>query len=183
MFDPLYTNEIGLRLYLVAAVCLVCAVTDVKNGKIYNSVTYPAIVFGIAYNALSADAGIIASSVGGCLLGLLPFGLAAARGLIGGGDVKLFAAVGAISGFFFLLDGLFNCFIITGIYIGILFIRRKIRKLDSGAGSAAPGPGGSSGDGSDRIAFRKRPVRLGVFIFLGVLLSIARILLAGEYVP
>lgn len=183
MFDPLYAREIGLQHYIVAVVCLICAVTDMRNGKIYNAVTYPSIAFGIAYNALSADRGIVISSVAGCMMGIVPFGLAAARGLIGGGDVKLFAAIGAIAGFFFLLDGLFNCSIIAAIYIVLLFVLQKRGKGDHAGASATFGLRNPSEALEKPIAFRKRQIRLGVFVFLGVILTIARIALIGGNVP
>jgi prepilin peptidase CpaA len=182
MFDPLFVNEIGWHHYIVAMVCLVCAVTDVRSGKIYNAVTYPAIVFGIVHNALSADRGIIISSLAGFLAGFLPFGIAAARGLIGGGDVKLFAAIGAMAGFFFLLDCLFNCFIIAGIYILLLFVWQKIRKSDPAGSAAAFGLRNSSSaadEADTQVTFRKRQIRLGVFVFIGVCLSLVSILLLG----
>jgi prepilin peptidase CpaA len=150
-----------------------------RSGKIYNAITYPAIVFGIVLNSLPGDKGIILSSLGGFAFGLLPFGLAAARGWVGGGDVKLFAAIGAIAGFFFLLDCLFNCFILAGIYIMLLFVWHKIRKGNVSGASAAFGLRNSSGDTEEPVAFRKRQIRLGVFILLGVLLTIVRISLLG----
>jgi prepilin peptidase CpaA len=179
MFDPLYIKAIGFHHYVIALVCLICAVTDARSGKIYNAVTYPAIAFGIIYNFLSADKGIIISSAAGCLTGLLPFGLAAARGLIGGGDVKLFAAIGAIGGFFFLLDSLFNCFILAGIYIVLSFLWRKLRKGDVEGVREGLGFRGTTAWGKQRLAFRKRQIRLGVFVFVGVLLSIIRVSLLG----
>jgi prepilin peptidase CpaA len=179
MFDPLYARELGFPHYIVAVICLLCAVTDIRNGKIYNAITYPSIIFGIVLNSLTGDRGIIISSVGGFAFGLLPFGPAAARGWIGGGDVKLFAAIGAIAGFFFLLDCLFNCFIIAGIYIMLLFVWHKIRNGDVDGASAVFGLRNPSGTAEQRVAFRKRQIRLGVFIFLGVLLSLMRISLLG----
>ena len=179
MLDLLFANEMGFHHYIVAIVCLICAVTDMKNGKIYNTVTYPSIAFGIVYNSLSADRGIIISSLGGFLAGLLPFGFAAARGLIGGGDVKLFAAIGAIAGFFFLLDCLFNCFIIAGIYILLLFVWQKIRKSDSAGTAAGFGLRSSSGAAEETVTFRKRQIRLGVFVFIGVCLSLVSMSLLG----
>jgi prepilin peptidase CpaA len=179
MFDPLYARELGFPHYIIAAVCLICAVTDVRSGKIYDTVTYPSIVFGIVVNSLSGDRGIIISSLGGFAFGLLPFGLAAARGWIGGGDVKLFAAIGAIAGFFFLLECLINCFLIAGIYIMLLFVWHKIRKGHYAGTSAAFGLRNAAGVAGERVAFRKRQIRLGIFILLGVLLSIVRISLLG----
>ncbi|MCH7548795.1 MAG: Nif3-like dinuclear metal center hexameric protein, partial [Candidatus Krumholzibacteriota bacterium] len=83
---------------------------------------------------------------------LYPTTEVADRGWIGGGDVKLFAAIGAIGGFFFLFDSLFNTFLIAAVW-GMLLLLLEVFRT---------GP-------------RRRRVRLGAFIFLGALLCVVRL--------
>ena len=83
-------------------ICVVAVVTDLRDRRIPNWLTLPAILAGLVINAvLPALAGIsvttgLVSAVAGCLLLLLSFGFLAAIRFVGMGDVKLMAAVGAL---------------------------------------------------------------------------------------
>ncbi len=90
--------------HAVAVLCvLLSAATEWRRKRIYNAVTYPA-----------AAAGLILAFAGGGLPGLQTHALALALGagiplffflggLIGGGDVKLLGAAGALGGFPFVV--------------------------------------------------------------------------------
>lgn len=152
-------SSIGFTHYYIIVLCLVCAITDIKTGKIYNTITYPSIVVGIAYNAIFVDHGIPVLSLIGFAAGVVPFGVAAWRGWIGGGDAKLFGAVGALGGAFFLVDFIFNTFVLAGTYsliVILLHIGNMIRKRSKKKAGWFP---------------RGRHIRLGVFIFLGSILA------------
>jgi Flp pilus assembly protein protease CpaA len=85
---------------LLAAVLLTAAVTDFRHGKIYNWLTLPAIPAGLLLWLIAGLAGHeagIGSSAIALACGLIPFGLMALRGWLGGGDAKLMGAVGALS--------------------------------------------------------------------------------------
>lgn len=91
---PLTTVAIASAL----ALSLVAAITDVRTGIIPNSLTLPPIV--LAASAYGASGGIRAmglSLLAACVCGLVPYALFRARAM-GGGDVKLFAALGALHG-------------------------------------------------------------------------------------
>ena len=86
-------------------VCSVATVTDLRSGLIPNWLTLPAIGLGLCLNTLlpalghGIGAGLtigLVSSVAGCLLLLLAFGLLGLIHFVGMGDVKLMAAVGAL---------------------------------------------------------------------------------------
>jgi len=92
------------HLYLLGAavvVSLVGAVTDARTGRIPNALTLPALAGGLLLNtALHGTYRAVASIAGVVLAGGIP-GLLhrITRGAaIGGGDVKLFAALGALLG-------------------------------------------------------------------------------------
>ncbi len=152
MYFELYLRNPGVPEYYILGLVLVCAITDLRTGKIYNVVTYPSIAIGVLYSALFGDRGVMIASLVGLTFATLSFGLAACRGLIGGGDVKLFAAIGAIGGFFFLFDSLFNTFLIAAVWGLLLLLLEAFRTRP-----------------------RRRRVRLGVFIFLGALLCVVRL--------
>jgi prepilin peptidase CpaA len=89
-----------LAFGLLAVVLLIAAVTDYRQGKIYNWLTLPAILVGLVFwlvaGLFGSDKGIT-SSLFALACGLIPFGFLAVRGWLGGGDAKLMAAVGALS--------------------------------------------------------------------------------------
>jgi len=88
---------------VLVIVLIICAITDIKDHKIYNMVLVPALLFGFIYNIyISGWAGLI-QFILGFMLGLgiliLPFVL----GGMGAGDVKLLAVIGAVKGPLFIL--------------------------------------------------------------------------------
>ena len=94
-------NALSIIAYcLLAVVLLIAAVTDFRRGKIYNWLTLPAMGAGLWLwligGLLGEDRGIGWSLIA-LLCGLVPFGLMAMRGWLGGGDAKLMGAVGALS--------------------------------------------------------------------------------------
>ena len=108
--------------------------SDVATRRIPNVLTYPAIILGLLLNGVLpvllskfefGTAGIFLGATGSmeCVQG---FGLCAAIGIVsfmarglGGGDVKLLAAVGAMIGFAGVVAVLFNTLLIAAL-IGIL---------------------------------------------------------------
>jgi prepilin peptidase CpaA len=126
---------------VLAAALIVSAVTDVRRGRIYNAVTYPAIVLGLVGHTLmgglsgngdSPGAMGLWASLAGMAMGLGPMLLAwIARG-IGGGDVKLMAAVGALGGWRFTLSAMFYGFAVAAILAIAVILRRKIARKTLG---------------------------------------------------
>lgn len=83
---------------LASAVGIVAAITDVRERRIPNRITYPAMVAGLAIQTASAGwHGLMGGLEGGLLFGgvFLMFYLIRA---MGAGDVKLAAALGCILG-------------------------------------------------------------------------------------
>lgn len=94
----------------ILGACLVititAAVTDWRTRTIPNLITFGGLAFGIVSHAaigfveggVSAGLrGILVALAGALLCGILPF-FSFVRGQMGGGDVKLFAAIGAMVG-------------------------------------------------------------------------------------
>jgi prepilin peptidase CpaA len=94
-----------VQMAMLAIVLLTAAITDWRCAKVFNWLTYPAIIAGLAWAAISGAmmgppqvavdqfiSALIATAAG-----LIGFGLLFVLGGIGGGDVKLLGAVGAIT--------------------------------------------------------------------------------------
>lgn len=98
----------GLALGITLAMCVA---TDVLQGKIYNWVVAPAMLFGLAFSSIMHGLSGLLGSAGGLVLGggllFLPFALH----VLGGGDVKLAAAVGAICGPLYVLQTVIFAFL------------------------------------------------------------------------
>lgn len=94
--------KLTLDYVIIAAtvvLLLISVYTDVRYRKIYNAVTVPFAVLGLALNIGARGWGGILFSLGGIAIGLALFFLSALLGrILGAGDCKLFAAVGAFVG-------------------------------------------------------------------------------------
>lgn len=94
-----------VRFAMLCAVVIVAAIIDWRTELTPNWLTLPAILLGLIWGAVGgaleaggsgAMAGLAASAIG-LAAALIPFGMIYAAGGLGGGDVKLMAAVGAIA--------------------------------------------------------------------------------------
>ncbi|MCD4825250.1 MAG: prepilin peptidase [Phycisphaerae bacterium] len=123
---------------VLAVVLVVAAVTDVRRGKIYNWTTYPAIVIGLVghlcMGGLTGTAGEsdrpgamgLLGALAGLAAGFGPLLLAWLAGGIGGGDAKIMAAVGSLTGWRFALTAIFYGFAVAAIMAIFILLRRRI---------------------------------------------------------
>jgi len=103
-----------LRDTLLYVVIAVCAITDVMYGKIFNKITYPAIVLGLLIN-LALGMKHFQSAVIGMLVAFVMFLIVFLIGGLGGGDVKLMTAIGAIKGYPFVMYAAFYSALVGGL--------------------------------------------------------------------
>ncbi|WP_161604589.1 A24 family peptidase [Roseiconus nitratireducens] len=83
---------IFLPLVVVLGCCVLATVTDIRQYKIYNALTLPVLLGGIVYHLVG---GGLASSLLGALVGFFILFIPYLIGAMGGGDVKLMAAIGS----------------------------------------------------------------------------------------
>ena len=98
------------------------ALFDIKERRIPNEVVLVGLISGVVLSALQGSTQIILSLTGffiGIITLLIPFALK----WIGAGDVKLFAAVGALLGYTILPRVLFYSSLVAGI-MGLLALAR-----------------------------------------------------------
>ena len=118
-------RELALLLLVTAG-----ALTDVRTGKIPNALTYPAVVFGLALGLAGSGWLGFADSLWGLALAFVPFfGLFLAGGM-GGGDVKMMAAVGALMGLEFTVQAMIHAVLVGGL-IALLIVVWEERIWDT----------------------------------------------------
>jgi len=109
---------------LVLLVVALSGATDLLTGKIYNVVTYPAVAAGFVGSLLGLGPSWSTSAVG-MLVGFSVFFALYSVGWMGGGDVKLMAAVGAAKGFPFILHAMFYSIFLGGLFALLALIWKK----------------------------------------------------------
>lgn len=155
-----------LQSFAVVLLTLVCAVTDIRRGKIYNKLTYPAVALGLGLSVVLAPPDPLLS-VTGMLGALIGYGLLSRVGGMGMGDVKLMAAVGALKGLPFVFFSSFYIFCVASL-AGVLLLAWRGRLLPvakwvAGTLVATVIPGVSA----PRLEGGMTTMPFGPFIFIG----------------
>jgi len=111
-------NQADPLIIQVAVIALVgiAAFTDVRGGVIPNWLTLPPLVVApIAHGLVDGVRGLLASVLGMLICALVPL-LVFYRGGMHGGDVKLFAAIGAVGGLYLGLETQFLALVAASVY-------------------------------------------------------------------
>jgi prepilin peptidase CpaA len=112
---------------------VLCAYWDVRYRRIPNWATLPGTALGLGVNGLFLGwQGMKASGLG-LLVGFGALVVLFVLGWMGGGDVKLMAAVGALKGYPFVVSALFYS-LIVGVVIGVALLiwnRKALRTFKS----------------------------------------------------
>jgi len=87
-----------IALATLTAALAVSAVTDLRQRRILNAVTYPALLLVAACLVWLGGLSLLLESILGALVCAAPLALAMWRGWMGAGDVKLMALAGLVSG-------------------------------------------------------------------------------------
>ncbi len=115
MISPL----IALSYSVAAIVSAVAAWTDHRTGRIPNWLTLPAVALGLGiHGAMGAGPELLVSALGLLIAAAVPamlYKVSAGKG-IGGGDVKLFAALGALLGPSLSIEVQFGAFALLAVF-------------------------------------------------------------------
>jgi len=104
---------------------LIASVTDVRSQRIPNWLTFPALILApIAYAIAFRLDGLAASLLGVLGCGIIPYVVFQKNGM-GGGDVKLFAAIGAVAGFGVGIEAEFYAVIFAAAFAFLKLARQR----------------------------------------------------------
>ncbi|WP_251553647.1 A24 family peptidase [Neobacillus muris] len=108
-------------------ILIISLITDIKYRRIYNVVTFPAMLIGLIGNTVTSGWDGLFFSLLGLLTGLGLLLIPYALGAMAAGDVKLLMAIGAIEGAAFTFGAFLYVAIIGGIIaLGILIWHKEL---------------------------------------------------------
>lgn len=161
-----------LSAIVICTVATIAAVWDLRTTRIPNFITLPVFLAGLVYSFLTER---ILSSVAAVVVTGTVFVIGFLRGGLGGGDVKLMAAVAAWGGFPFAIMTL----MITGIVGGIQALYLTIPGLWQSAIRILSGQPALPIIREFMETYGKRPFVYGPAIALGSILAIVWPMLPG----
>jgi prepilin peptidase CpaA len=162
-----------LVVVLVLVVTAAAAVTDARSGRIPNGLSLSLLAVVFSGDLVRGGTGAFLASLSGLVLcGAVPLFLFS-RGAMGGGDVKLLAAIGSALGWARGLEVQITAYVAAALYaVAMLACRGELmRTLASAARLFVPVPRTGTVVPSDA---EPPAVRLGVFVLLGCVLVVAR---------
>lgn len=118
----------AIDVLLVLTVSL-AACTDLARGKVYNTLTLPAIALGLALNGVFWGATGLWDSVQAGALAFAFLIIPVAMKGMGAGDLKLLVAIGTLGGVQFLVVAFFCAAIIGGTAAGAILAYRRLSAL------------------------------------------------------
>ena len=121
--------------YVLAAMLVTAAYTDVRYHKIPNWLTYPGVLVGLAGHTIGGgltgqgplELGL-AGSAAGLAAGFLPLLAAWLLGGIGGGDAKVMGAVGARTGWRFTLAAMLYGLVIAALMAVVVMVAKRVTR-------------------------------------------------------
>jgi prepilin peptidase CpaA len=117
-----------LATSVMLAMLAVAVVTDLRTGKVYNWLTAPAVVVGLTLGAVGGGLPAITDRLLGIVVVLAATILLSRVAGLGGGDVKLLAAVGALQGFHFAIWAMLLTGVCGGVLATMVMLRRRAVK-------------------------------------------------------
>ncbi len=167
-----------LRLLMLGLMVPVVIYTELKDGKIYNWFTFPALIAGLLIAFLDGGVPGLKHHFWAALLGAgifyIPYlisGVSSSRPreVIGGGDVKLFGAVGAIWGVTPLLN-VIQYAIVAGAVLGLSMVAWQSWK-NKQAGKTSP---------DDKISIWALRIPFGTPVCFGIIVTFTQFYLLRQ---
>lgn len=100
---------------VLVAMLIVAVVTDTRSARIPNVLTFAGMAIGLGLAAFAGTTDDLKSSALGLLISFFLFWPFFALGMVGGGDAKLFMAIGALEGWAFTLDAFLWYAVASGV--------------------------------------------------------------------
>ncbi len=116
---------INFDFFLLAVLLITATITDVRDRKIPNWLTFSAAIAAIARHAMNSGIEGLLFSIIGLFAGMSVFLIIYILGGMGAGDVKLMGAVGAVLGPYGVLYALFCTAVVGGIYAIFVFASNR----------------------------------------------------------
>jgi prepilin peptidase CpaA len=114
-------SEAPAQIALLIPLAIIIAYYDVRYRRIPNPFVLATFISGVAMNAILGGFPGIVASLAGCLLGFVLMFMLHVFGAMGAGDVKLFAAIGAVTGAHLVLPT-FLVVILTGGVLALISV-------------------------------------------------------------
>ncbi|RBP66001.1 prepilin peptidase CpaA [Alkalibaculum bacchi] len=106
---------------VLVMVALIATFYDIKEKRIPNALTFPAILMGIVLNTIFNGFEGLVFSIAGFFTGMVLFFIPFASGAMGAGDVKLMGAIGSLMGWrFVVVATLFSA--ISGLLVVFVYL-------------------------------------------------------------
>ena len=116
-------SETVVTIALLLPLAVVITYYDVRYRRIPNAFVLAALIGGIAINGIFGGVSGLIASLGGCALAFALMFMLHIFGAMGAGDVKLFAAIGAVTGAHLVLPT-FIVVVLTGGVLALVSIIR-----------------------------------------------------------
>jgi len=116
-------SEAPAQITLLIPLAIIIVYYDVRYRRIPNPFVLATFISGLAMNVILGGFPGVAASLGGCLLGFVLMFMLHIFGAMGAGDVKLFAAIGAVTGAHLILPTFVVVILIGGLLAVISTIR------------------------------------------------------------
>jgi len=113
-------------LFVLVPLAIIIIYYDVKYRRIPNAYVLAALISGLTLNTTINGLNGAASSLGGCVLAFILIFVLHVFGAMGAGDVKLFAAIGAVTGAHLVLPTFFVVVLTGGLLALISVIRAGV---------------------------------------------------------
>ena len=116
-------SQAPVQIALLVPLAIIIAYYDVRYRRIPNAFVLATLISGLAINAMFGGLQGVLGSFAGCGIGFVLMFMLHVFGAMGAGDVKLFAAIGALTGVHLILPT-FLVVVLTGGLLAIISIIR-----------------------------------------------------------
>lgn len=117
-----------LTFSVLFVVGFIASVTDIRERKIYNIVSYPSMLLGFILWSIYLGLNGLFASCTGFIIALGVYLIVYFMGGFGAGDVKFAAAIGSIMGYPLVINWLVISAIMGGVFALALLVRFRLKK-------------------------------------------------------